>query len=216
MTVEEAIYNNQGLVYSIAKYFKNYKNKDDLYQAGYLGIVNAYNNYDPSFECKFSTYAYTYIYGEMRKLVREDRSVKVNRSISKFNLLIEKAYMLLSQKYMRIPTYKEVADYLGITEYQVCEAIMSNNAVKSIDEPINDDASCTLQDIIGYSDNIDDLIMLKDSLLKLNTKEMELIKNRYMNNLTQTETSNIMNMSQVQVSRKEKKILQKLKSTMVA
>ena len=216
MTVEEAIYNNQGLVYSIAKYFKNYKNKDDLFQAGYLGIVNAYNNYDSSYECKFSTYAYTYIYGEMRKLVREDRSVKVNRSISKFSLLIEKAYMLLSQKYMRIPSYKEIADYLGITEYQVCEAIMSNNAVKSIDEPINDDANCTLQEIIGYSDNVDDLIMLKDSLLKLNISEQELIKNRYMNNLTQTETSNIMNMSQVQVSRKEKKILQKLKSTMIA
>ena len=216
MTVEEAIYNNQGLVYSIAKYFRNYKNKDDLYQAGYLGIVNAYNNYDSSYECKFSTYAYTYIYGEMRKLVREDRSVKVNRSISKFSLLIEKAYMLLSQKYMRIPSYKEIADYLGITEYQVCEAIMSNNAVKSIDEPINDDANCTLQEIIGYSDNVDDLIMLKDSLLKLNISEQELIKNRYMNNLTQTETSNIMNMSQVQVSRKEKKILQKLKSTMIA
>ena len=117
---------------------------------------------------------------------------------------------------MRIPSYKEIADYLGITEYQVCEAIMSNNAVKSIDEPINDDANCTLQEIIGYSDNVDDLIMLKDSLLKLNIFEQELIKNRYMNNLTQTETSNIMNMSQVQVSRKEKKILQKLKSTMVA
>ncbi len=216
MTIEEAIYNNQRLVYSIAQYFKNYKNKEDLYQAGYLGIVNAYNNYDASYGCKFSTYAYTYILGEMRKLVRLDRSVKINRSISKMNLLIEKAYMLLTQKYMRIPSYKEIADYLGVEEYYVSEAIMSNSAVKSIDEPINDDGASSLQEIIGYSENVDDLIMLKDSLLALNEKEKELIKNRYMNNLTQTETSNIMNMSQVQVSRKEKKILQKLKSTMVA
>ena len=84
MTVEEAIYDNQRLVYSIAQYFKNYKNKEDLYQAGYLGIVNAYNNYDASYGCKFSTYAYNYILGEMRKLVRADRSVKINRSINRF------------------------------------------------------------------------------------------------------------------------------------
>lgn len=216
MTIEEAIYNNQRLVYSIAQYFKNYKNKDDLYQAGYLGIVNAYNNYDPNYNCKFSTYAYTYILGEMRKLVRTDKSIKVNRSISKLNLLIEKAYMLLTQKNMRVPTYKEIATYLNIDEYYVAEAIMSLNPVKSIDEPINEEANCTLQEIIGYSDNIDDLIMLKDSLLKLNDKEKQLIQNRYMNNLTQQEVSDIMNMSQVQVSRKEKKILKKLKSTMVA
>ena len=215
MTVEEAIYNNQRLVYSIAKYFSNYKNKEDLYQAGYLGIINAYNNYDSSYNCKFSTYAYNYILGEMRKLVRGDKSIKINRSISKMNLLIEKAYMLLTQKYMRIPSFKEIADYLGVEEYYISEAIMSSNPVKSIDEPISEDSSTSLQEMIGYSDNIDDLIMLKDSLLTLNEKEKELINNRYMNNLTQTETSNIMNMSQVQVSRTEKKILQKLKSRIV-
>lgn len=216
MTIEEAIYSNQRLVYSIAQYFKNYRNKEDLYQAGYLGIVNAYNHYNPDYNCKFSTYAYTYILGEMKKLVREDKSIKITKSISKINLLIEKAYVLLTQKYMHNPSIKEIADYLNIDEYYVSEAIMSMNVVRSIDEPINDDVNCTLQDIIGYSENIDDLIMLKDSLLKLNDKEKELIRNRYMNNLTQTETSNIMNISQVQVSRKEKKILQKLKSTMGA
>ena len=215
MTIEQAIYENQGLVYSIAGYFKNYRNKDDLYQAGYLGIINAYNHFDPNQGCKFSTYAYTYILGEMRKLIREDRGYKVSRSISKMNLLIEKAYILLSQKLMRYPKVKEIADYLNIDEYLVSEAIMSTHNIKSIDEPILDDANCTLQEVIGYSENVDDLIMLKDSLLKLNDKEKQLIENRYMNNLTQRETSDIMNMSQVQVSRKEKKILQKLKSSMV-
>ena len=216
MTKEEAIYENQGLVYAIAGYFKNYKNKEDLYQAGYLGIINAYNHFDTSLGCKFSTYAYTYILGEMRKLVREDKSYKVSRSISKMNLLIEKAYILLSQKLMRYPSTKEIAAYLNVDEYLVCEAMMSTNSVKSIDETIKDDNGCTLQEVIGYSENVDDLIMLKDSLLKLNEKEQELIRNRYMNNLTQRETSNLMNMSQVQVSRNEKKILQKLKSTMAA
>lgn len=216
MNIEQAIYDNQRLVYSISKYFKNYQNKDDLYQAGYLGIINACKNYNPNQGCKFSTYAYPYILGEMRKLVREDKGLKLSRQISKLNLMIEKAYILLSQKLMRNPSVSEIANYLEIDEYSVNEALMSTGAIKSIDEPIGDDANCTLQEVIGYSENIDDLILLKESLLKLSSKDQELIRNRYINDLTQVETSNVMNMTQVQVSRQEKKILQKLKSQMVA
>lgn len=216
MNIEQAIYDNQRLVYSISKYFKNYQNKDDLYQAGYLGIINACKNYNPNQGCKFSTYAYPYILGEMRKLVREDKGLKLSRRISKLNLMIEKAYILLSQKLMRNPSVSEIANYLEIDEYSVNEALMSTGAIKSIDEPIGDDANCTLQEVIGYSENIDDLILLKESLLKLSSKDQELIRNRYINDLTQVETSNVMNMTQVQVSRQEKKILQKLKSQMVA
>ena len=115
---------------------------------------------------------------------------------------------------MRTPSIKDIANYLNEDEYTISEAIMSSNAIMSIDEPILDDANCTLQEVIGSSNNIDDLIMLKDSLLKLNDSERKLINNRYMKDYTQTETSSIMNMSQVQISRKEKKILQKLKAEM--
>lgn len=216
MNIEQAIYDNQRLVYSISKYFKNYQNKDDLYQAGYLGIINACKNYNSNQGCKFSTYAYPYILGEMRKLVREDKGLKLSRQISKLNLMIEKAYILLSQKLMRNPSVSEIANYLEIDEYSVNEALMSTGTIKSIDEPIGDDANCTLQEVIGYSENIDDLILLKESLLKLSSKDQELIRNRYINDLTQVETSNVMNMTQVQVSRQEKKILQKLKSQMIA
>ena len=106
----------------------------------------------------------------------------------------------------------KIATYLNEDEYTISEAIMSTNVIKSIDEPVLDDSNCTLQEIIGYNKNVDDLILLKDGLLKLNKDERELIHNRYMNDYTQMETSSIMNLSQVQVSRKEKKILQKLKS----
>ena len=212
----EQVTEYSNLIYSITKYFPNYKNKDDLYQAGYLGIINACKNYNPNQGCKFSTYAYPYILGEMRKLVREDKGLKLSRQISKLNLMIEKAYILLSQKLMRNPSVSEIANYLEIDEYSVNEALMSTGAIKSIDEPIGDDANCTLQEVIGYSENIDDLILLKESLLKLSSKDQELIRNRYINDLTQVETSNVMNMTQVQVSRQEKKILQKLKSHMVS
>ena len=113
---------------------------------------------------------------------------------------------------MKQPSIKEIATYLNEDEYTISEAIMSTNVIKSIDEPVLDDSNCTLQEIIGYNKNVDDLILLKDGLLKLNKDERELIHNRYMNDYTQMETSSIMNLSQVQVSRKEKKILQKLKS----
>lgn len=214
MNIEQVIYNNQKLVYSIANYFTGYQNKEDLYQAGYLGIINAFYNYDENKGCKFSTYAYPYILGEMKKLVREDKGIKVNRQISKINLMIEKAYVLLSQKLMRMPSISEIANYLEIDEHIVNDAILSNNKIKSIDETISMDNDSTLEEVIGYSENVDDLILLKDSLLKLSKEEQELINNRYMNDLTQTETSNVMNMSQVQVSRKEKKILKKLREKM--
>ena len=208
---------NERLIYSITNYFKNYSSKEDLYQAGCLGLINAYKKYDPNMNCKFTTYAYPYILGEMRKLVREDKGIKVSREISKLNLKIEKAYVLLSQKLMKEPSIEEIANFLEIPEYYVSEAIMSLNKIKSIDEPVNDSGrEFTLQDVVGESQNIDDLILLRESLKNLTEEEQSIIDNRYMKDYTQSETSKIVGMSQVQVSRKEQKVLQKLKQKMVA
>lgn len=208
--------NNQGLIYKAMSYFKNYNNKEDLYQVGCIGFINAYNNYKCNMGCKFSSYAFTYILGEMKKLVREDKGIKISNQITKLYLKIEKAYILLSQKMMREPSIKEVANYLDISEYCISEALNSINSVKSLDEPINDEGrDMTLQDIVGYYNDIDDLINLRDNLSKLNEEERNIITNRYLNDLTQSETSKIMGMSQVQVSRKEQKVLEKLKKQMV-
>ena len=166
---------------------------------------------------KFTTYAYPYILGEMRKLVREDKGLKISREITKLNLKIEKAYILLSQKLMKEPSIEEIARYLEIPEFYVSEAMLSLNKIKSIDEPVtNEGKDITLQDIIGKSDNVDELIMLKELLQGLNQEEKTIIENRYMKDYTQSETSKIVGMSQVQVSRKEQKVLQKLKQKMVS
>lgn len=202
---------NQGLIYEAMKYFKNYNNKDDLYQVGCLGFIKAYKNYKEDKGCKFSTYAFTYILGEMKKLVREDKGIKISNKITKLNMKIDKAYILLSQKLMRTPSINEISNFLEIPEYLISEAINSNNSIKSFDEPINfEGKETTLQEIIGYSEDVDDLIYLKNSLSKLTEEEKEIINNRYMSDLTQSETSKVMGISQVQVSRKEKKILKKL------
>ena len=215
--ITKLIYENEKLIYSIANYFKNYNSMEDLYQAGCLGLINAYKRYNPNLNCKFTTYAYTYILGEMRKLVREDKGIKISREISKLNLKIEKAYVLLSQKLMKEPSITEIANYLEIPEFYVSEAINSLNKIKSIDEPISSEGKeYTLNDVIGKEENIDDLILLRDSLKNLTNEEKILIENRYMNDYTQTETSKLVGISQVQVSRKEQKILQKLKQKMVA
>lgn len=215
--ITNLIMNNERLIYSIANYFKNYNSKEDLYQAGCLGLITAYKKYDPSMNCKFTTYAYPYILGEMRKLVREDKGLKISREITKLNLKIEKAYVLLSQKLMKEPSIEEIAHFLEIPEFYVSEAILSLNKIKSIDEPVNGEGrEFTLQDVIGKSENIDELIMLKELLQGLNNEEKAIIDNRYMNDYTQSETSKLIGMSQVQVSRKEKKVLQKLKQKMTA
>jgi len=215
--ITNLILNNEKLIYSITNYFKNYNSREDLYQAGCLGLINAYKKYNPDMNCKFTTYAYPYILGEMRKLVREDKGIKISREITKLNLKIEKAYILLTQKLMKEPSIEEIANYLEIPEYYVSEAILSLNKIKSIDEPVNSDGKeFTLQDVIGESTNIDDLILLRDSLNNLSDEDKELINNRYMKDYTQSETSKIIGMSQVQVSRKEHKVLEKLKQKMVA
>lgn len=208
--MEELILENKNLIYSIAKYFENYSNKDDLFQAGCIGMINAYKNYDSSMNVKFTTYAYPYILGEMKKFIRQDKSIKISRNIQIFNLKIEKARMLLTQKNMKEPTDDEIAEYLDLPLHIISDAINSNKAIYSIDAPIND-SSLTLSDMIGSSSNLDDLILLREELSKLSKFERDLISKRYFSDLTQKEAAIELGISQVQVSRNEKKIIKKLR-----
>lgn len=212
--MENLILENKNLIYSMTRYFERYCNKEDLFQAGCIGMIIAYKNFDENIGVKFTTYAYPYILGEMKKLVRENKSFKVSRNIQLLSLKIEKANILLTQKLMREPTNIELSNYLEIPIDIINEAINSNMNVYSIDEPINKEGKIvTLQEVLGNNENenIDDLILLKDELSKLSEFEKKLIQTRYENDLTQQETAEILGISQVQVSRKEQKILLKLK-----
>lgn len=216
--MEQLILENKNLIYSITKYFENYPNKEDLFQAGCVGMIMAYKNFDSSMDVKFTTYAYPYILGEMKKLVREDKGIKINRSIQRLNLKIEKANIILSQKLMREPKISELSEFLEIPEELIAEALNSNKTIYSIDSPINSDGKeVTLQDTIKKVDNmnLEDLLLLKEELNKLNPQERELINNRYMHDLTQQQTAKVLGMTQVQVSRSEQKVLSKLKSKLV-
>lgn len=212
--LEKIVMENERLIYSLCNYFKNYPNKDDLFQVGCMGLIKAYNNFDSSLDVKFSTYAYPYILGEMRKLVREDKTMKLSRDISKINLRIEKAYILLTQKLGKEPTTYELSEFLDIPVELINEALNSSK-ISSLDDIIYD--NLRLEDVISDKvDDLDTLIALRNSIEGLSEEEKEIINLRYMNDLTQMEVSKVLGISQVQVSRKEGKVLTKMREKIVA
>jgi len=205
--VEQLILEYEKMIYAVMKYFKNYSNKEDLFQVGCIGLINAYNNYNNNCNTKFSTYAYTYILGEMKKFVREDKGIKISRNISKLATQIEKTYIYLSQHLMRSPSLQDIANFLEVDEYLISEALNSNNVILDVDE---------LQINFNKYDDTNNNLLLRDELNKLSSEELELITKRYMEDMTQTEVATTLGMSQVQVSRKEHKVLKKLKKQLIA
>ena len=201
----EEILDYEGMLYSIiSKYPKRY-DKDDLYQVAMLGLIDAHKHYDESFNTKFSTYAYYYIVGEVNKYIRESSSLKVSRNLIDLNKKVIKTKELMSQKLGREPTNLEISLYLEVDEEVINNAITACSEVSQIEN----------EDVKSY-DNITSstILDLREEIKKLPKTEKNLIMARYYDELTQSETSKILGISQVQVSRKEKKVLQKLKSNL--
>ena len=200
-------------IYGIMKKFKNYKNKEDLFQAGRLGLLKAYNRYNPSMGAKFTTYAYLDVVGEMYKLVNEDKPIKVSLDIKKLSLKIEKANILLAQKLYRYPTINELADYLDMDSGLIEYCINANNPVSSLDDVISTEGKeLTIYDTVsGNNLDLDTLISLKQELNNLSYEERHMLEMN-LNNYTQDEIATILGINQVQVSRKLTKIKQRIKS----
>lgn len=215
MITESRIEDYEKLVYSIINKYSFFGDVEDLYQVGMMGLLKASENYDTSFDTKFSTYAHSYIMGEVLKYIRENKTIKVNRDLIKLNSRIEKAREMLNQKLMREVSNSELASFLEIDENLVDEAVMSSNFVKSLDYELNDDdRELNLYDCVKYEEKgyDSDIMDLKDSLDSLSEEEKKIITYRYFDDRTQSDVSSELGMSQVQVSRSEAKILKKLKS----
>lgn len=215
--LSKLINDNENLIYRITHYFSNYLNKEDLFQVGCIGLIKAYQNYKEDYGTKFSTYAYPYILGEIKKYVREDKGIKISRDISKLNLKIERANLILSQKLMRVPTYKELSEYLGIDEYYISEALCTSNVLQSLDQSIaNEGKDLTLYDTVPKIEtlDLDTLLTLKNELSKLDKNEYRIITDHYLKDRTQSEIADSLGINQVQVSRCEQKILKKLRTRM--
>lgn len=208
---EEIVKENAGLIWTIAKKFYGIP-KNDLYQAGVLGVIKAYNNYKCNGDSKFSTYAYKYIYGEMY-MVASSKSIKASKDIIKLNKLIEKGRCMLSQELMRDPSIEELANFLGIDINTLNNAIEYTSALVSIDE---DSDERSLHEILYRKDDVtvDDKILLQDSMDSLDTLEKDIIRARYYEDLTQSETAKKLGITQVMVSRYESKSLKKMRDFM--
>ena len=201
--MEELINRCMPLIKSIANNFYNV-DKEDLIQAGQIGLINAYNHYKSNTNTKFSSFAYSYIFGEMYNLSLISKSIKTNKENLKLMKLINKTINYLSQSLNKTPSIKDIANYLNIDENIINNVYNSSLKILNIDDN-------NYKDLYYKTYDNDLRIDLDNSINSLSEEEKEIIKYRYYNDLTQSEVAKIMNRSQVSISRTEKKSLIKLR-----
>ncbi len=200
---------NLGLVHMCANRFRNRGIEyEELYSAGCIGLVKAVKAFDDSRGIMFSTYAVPVILGEIKRLFRDGGSVKVSRSLKELSLKVTREREIYVKKYGREPTVKELAQITETDENSVAEAINVSIPPLSLTES-NEDGENQIDIPVDSPDiEIGDILSLRQILEKLDEKDRKLIQLRYYNGLTQIQTAKIMEMTQVQVSRKEKKLLE--------
>ncbi len=210
--LEELVKSSTGLIWMVAKKFYGV-DKNDLYQAGVLGVIKAYQNYVDDGKCKFSTYAYNYIFGEMYALAN-NKEIKLNKDINRLLKMIELGKARLSQEIMKVPSNKELAQYLEMEEEKLEQILSYANSFVSMDEVCDEDRS--LHEVIAEEESVsvDERLELKNSINSLDAIEKDIIKSRYYEDLTQSETARKLGITQVMVSRYEKRSLTKMRDYM--
>lgn len=205
------------LIYKIAKKFYNVE-LDDLYQAGCIGLIKAYRNYDETSETPFINYAYKYIFGEMYDLANKSRDIKLNKAYLKLYKKIEEARMSLAHKIGRMPSSDEICSYLEIDSSLYLEVVTLTSKMMSLDDEyqtLNGDY-LPIKECIGESTDYITNMMIEDGIDTLDDMEQKVIKIRYFEDLTQMETAKALEISQVKVSRIENKGKQKIKEFIAA
>lgn len=208
------IENNTPLVKSIVKrYLGKGVEYDDLYQLGCLGFLKAINNFDESFNVKFSTYAVPMIAGEIKRFLRDDGSIKVSRAIKGLYFQMQKVFDDKKVKNLPPPTIHELANLFNIDEQEVVFTLESARMPISLQQQFEGGNGLEVIDRVVCSEEIDitDSILVKDLLMTLGEKDRKIIMLRYFRDKTQSEVAEMLGVSQVQVSRIESRILGKLK-----
>ena len=203
---------NECIVYSIINKYTYYFDKDDLYQVGMIGLIEALNHYKNDKNTKFSSFAYFYVLGRVKEYLRNTNLIKVSKELVKLNKSIEKAKDYLIQKLNYIPTDNEIALFLEIDVEKVRQAKEANNLVMSLEE--ENESEQNIYNKIGYSEigYREDILDLRKEIDNLNEFDRNIIIKRYEEGLTQNELSQELGINQVKVSRKEKEILTRLRT----
>ncbi|CCX36594.1 rNA polymerase sigma factor [Clostridium sp. CAG:1000] len=204
----EIIESNSWLIYKIARSYSEYYNIEDLFQVGSIGLLKAYKNYDKNSNVKFSTFAYKYVFGEIISYIKKDRNIIVGDEYMSIYKKYEKVKSLLISKYNREVSFSEICKFMEMDEQKLLSVIESVMFTKSIDG----------DSLINYElayDNREDIfnkVLLESELDALEPFDKSLINYRYYQGFTQSETAQALNTSQVKVSRREKMILQRIKT----
>lgn len=207
---------NIRLVWSVVQRFLNRGYEaEDLFQIGCIGLLKAVDKFDLNYDVKFSTYAVPMIIGEIQRFLRDDGMVKVSRSLKEMANRIRKTKDELSKRYNRLPTIQEIAAEIGVDPEEIVFAQEANRAPASIHETVyeNDGDPITLMDQIADEQFTEwfDKLTLKDAIHRLGDREKLIVYLRYYKDQTQSEVADRLGISQVQVSRLEKKIIAKMR-----
>lgn len=217
---EILIESNLGLVRSVVSKFLNIGyERDDLFQLGSIGLIKAIYKFNPKFNVKFSTYAVPMILGEIKRYLRDDGMIKVSRSLKQIAIKAKMQTEILTKKLGREPTIEELSKEVGVDKEDLVMALESNFSVEYLHGVIHEEEGspiCLIDKISLKGENeeekVIDNLLLKEVLGKLDKRERQIIMLRYFEDKTQSEIGEMLNISQVQVSRIEKKVLSKLKT----
>ncbi len=218
---DQLVTDNFGLVWSIVRRFtgRGYE-PEDLFQIGSIGLMKAIDKFDLSYEVKFSTYAVPMITGEIKRFLRDDGMIKVSRSIKEMGLKVKNVREELVYRLGREPTVEEIAGEIGASKEEVAASIEAGAEVESLYRSVNknDENSILLIDKIEEENSAQEELLnrmvLRELLTALSDKDREIIIRRYYYNETQSQIAAKLGISQVQVSRLEKKILKQMREKM--
>lgn len=213
---------NMGLIWSVVRKFSNRGYElDDLFQIGAMGLVKCINKFDLNYEVRFSTYAVPMIIGEIKRFIRDDGMIKVSRSLKELAIKGKYAQEQIAKETGEIPTLSEVARFLEVDIEDLGLALEANKEVESLYATVyqGDGSPVFLIDKIEQATNseekIVDSISLKEVIDRLSPKERQIIELRYFKDKTQSQVALEVGVSQVQVSRIEKKVLESMRKTMI-
>ncbi len=218
--LETIIEQNIGLVRTVAKRFADRGTEfDDLMQIGTIGLMRAARSFDFSFGCMFSTYAVPLIIGEIRRFLRDDGLIKVSRSVKTEGAFIMRKKEEFTTKNGREPTISELACECSISSEEVMLTMEAISPVHSLSERVGSaEDGCTLENFIGDRENpiesLTDRLALRQAISKLSPCRQQIVNLRYFRNMSQQQTGAILGLTQVKVSREEKKILEELRKSL--
>ncbi|WP_288682773.1 SigB/SigF/SigG family RNA polymerase sigma factor [uncultured Eubacterium sp.] len=215
---DKILIENTGLIWSIVRRFLNRGHEgEDLFQIGCIGMLKAIDRFDTEFDVAFSTYAVPMIAGEIRRFIRDDGIVKISRKIKENQMKIMHQREIYINEKKQEPTIEELEKVCDLTKEEIVMAMDASRNVESIDkEMYSKDSAYTLMDLAEDDTNIEETvlnkIMVQQLMDMLESKERKIINLRYFKNKTQSQVAKEMGMTQVQVSRLEKKILNSMRN----